>query len=54
MKIKLIFGRTDYDPETTWATLKSCEVEVPDYLAGTNGCSRYHLIGAIMPDGYDD
>lgn len=50
MKIKLIFGRTAYDTETSWEDLKEVEVVVPDYLHTPEREPKYHLLGAIMPD----
>ena len=29
MKIKLILGRTEYDPITAWTAIKQVEVDVP-------------------------
>lgn len=48
MKFKLIFGRTEYDPETAWTALKEVIVDVPDYLFSKSGFGEYHLIGGYL------
>ena len=41
MKIKLILGRTDYDPVTAWTAIKTVEVNIP--MVSQNG---WQVIGA--------
>ena len=41
MRIKLILGRTEYDPVTAWTAIKTVEVNIP--LVSQNG---WQVIGA--------
>lgn len=45
MKLRLIFARTAYDPQTVWTEIKSVIVDVPDELGEPPECP-YHVIGA--------
>lgn len=44
MKIKLILGRTEYDPCTAWTAIKTIEVEIP-----VNIQDGWNVIGAEWP-----
>lgn len=50
MKLKMIFGRTECDPETAWVALKEVIVDVPDYLFSHDVFGEYHLIGGYPVD----
>ena len=51
MKIKLVFGRTCTDYQTTWTDTKEVDAEVPDSIVFPNdGQGMRHIIGVVMPE----
>ena len=39
MKLRIVLGKTDYDPCTAWTDIKTVEIEVP------NNLKEYHVLG---------
>lgn len=40
IKIRIVFGKTDYDPCTAWTDMKTIEIEMPDNF------KDYHVLGS--------
>lgn len=51
MKIKLVLGRTLWDPITIWADTKIVEVELPLDMQDPDGKGNYQVIGCCWPEG---
>lgn len=50
MKVKLILGRTLWDPQIIWTDTKIMEVEIPLDKQNPDGQGCYQIIGCCWPE----